>query len=149
MGILSKIFGDSDKNKPSVPMTQQEAVEIIQRYGAVMEHQSPIPGCVADVSQLPYMKEQIKEALVIGLKANTDPQMKKTLIISYLQLADWQEGVGDSDQGFDLTNANLDDDPMTLAESVQAQSAGHEKWSPIVQAEQAALKQELVELDLW
>ncbi len=149
MGILSKFLGGDSKSNPSAPMSQQEAVEIIQKYGAVMEHQSPTPGCVADLSKLPYMKEQIKEALVIGLKADANPQMKEMLKVGYLQLADWQEGVGDTDQGIDLTNADLDDDPMKSAESVLAQSTGHEKWSSIAQAEQAALKQELKELGLW
>ncbi len=149
MGILSKLLGGNNKSNLSAPMSQQEAVEIIQKYGAVMEHQPPTPGCVADLSKLPYMKAQIKEALVIGLKADADPQMKEMLKVGYLQLADWQEGVGYSDQGIDLANANLDDDPMKSAESILAQSAGHKKWSLIVQAEQAALKQELKELGLW
>ena len=149
MGILGKLFGGSEEDNGNAQMSQQRAVEIIQEYGAVMEHDSPMPGCVADVGKLPYPKDQIKEALVIGLRATTDIQMRNFLQVGYLQLADWQEDVGDSDVGLDLTNIDPDADIMKLAESIVAQGDGSEKWSPIITAEQEILKSELIDLGFW
>jgi hypothetical protein len=44
---------------------------------------------------------------------------------------------------------DLNDDPEKLAQQVLAQGSGHEKWQPVVQAEQEKLKQELSALGLW
>lgn len=149
MGILSKLLGRNSEDKGTQKISQDAAVEIIQRYGAVLEHDSPAPGCVADESKLPYSKANIKEALIIGLRATADRQMKKFLQAGYVQLADWQEGVGDSSIGIDLTNIDPDVDVIQLAESIASQGDDLEKWMPIVTAEQEDLKKELIELGLW
>jgi hypothetical protein len=149
MGILGRFFGRSDEHKDRDQMSRERAVAIIQHYGAILEHDSPAPGCVADVGRLTYTKAQIKEALIIGLRATTDPQMRSFLQVGYLQLADWQEGVGDSDVGLDLTNVDPDTDVKKLAKSIAGQSGASEKWSPIVSAEQGILKRELIELGFW
>lgn len=148
MGILKKLFGGG-RSTSSGTMSEQDAEEIIQAYGAVLQTQVPTPGCVADISKLPFPKEKIKTALIIGLKATNDKEMKEMLKVAYIQLADWQEGGGESDQGLDLSNMNIDDDPRKLAEQVLAQGSSHEKWKPVVQAEQEKLKQELVSIGLW
>ena len=148
MGILKKLFGAGSAATLN-SMSEQEAKKIIQAYGAVLQTKAPTPGCVADVSKLPYPKEKIKAALLIGLKATSDQQMKEMLKVGYIQLADWQEGVGGIDQGLNLLNMNLNDDLVKLAEQVLTQGAGREKWQPVVQVEQEKLKQELVDLGLW
>jgi len=149
MGFFSKIFGSIDENKGEAQMSQQIAVRIIQEYGAVMEHDSPVPGCVADVSKLPYAKSRIKEALKIGLRATSDAQMREILKVGYLRLADWQEGVGESDIGLDLAGIDPDTDVMKLAERIIAQGDGYENWGQIVTAEQESLKSELIALGFW
>ncbi len=148
MGILKKLFGGGSNITPAT-MSEQEAEKIIQAYGAVLKTQAPTPGCVADTSKLPCPKEKIKAAIIIGLKATNGQQMKEMLKVAYIQLADWQEGVGGTDQGLDLSNMDLNDDPVKLAQQVLAQGSGHEKWQPVVQSEQEKLKQELVDLGLW
>jgi hypothetical protein len=148
MGILKKLFGGGSTTT-SAEMSEQQAEEIIQAYGSVLQTQAPTPGCVADTSKLPFPKERIKTALIIGLKATTDRRMREMLKVGYIQLADWQEGVGETDQGLDLSNINLNDDPAKLVQQVLAQGSSNEKWQSVVQAEQETLKQELVELGLW
>ena len=148
MGILKKLFGGGSATT-SPAMSRQTAEKIIQAYGAVLQTQAPTPGCVADTSKLPFPKEKIKAALIIGLKATTDQQTKEMLKVGYIQLADWQEGVGETDQGLDLSKMDLNDDPVKLAQEVVAQGSGREKWQPAVQAEQEKLEQELVDLGLW
>ena len=147
MGILKKLFGGSATTPAT--MSGQEAEKIIHAYGAVLQRQAPTPGCVADTSKLPFLKEKIKAALIISLKATTDRQMREMLKGSYNHLANWQEGVGEADQGLDLLNMDLNNDPVTLAQQVLAQGSGHEKWQPVVEAEQEKLKQELFALGLW
>jgi hypothetical protein len=148
MGILKKLFGSGSTTTPAT-MSEEEAEKIIQAYGAVLQTQAPPPGCVADTDKLPFPKQKIKAALIISLKATTDQRMREMLKVGYIQLADWQEGVGETDQGLDLPNVDLNDDPVKLAQQVLAQGSGYEKWQPVVEAEQEKLKQELVDLGLW
>jgi len=149
MGLFSRIFGGGRSKRSDAPMTPQMAEKIIQDYGVILQTEAPTPGCVREVSKLPYPKEKIKEALIIGLGLTSDSQMREMIKVAYIQLADWQEGVGDTDLGLDLSKMNLDDDPTKLAESISKQSAGYEKWAPIVNAEQKALQQELEDTGLW
>ena len=72
-----------------------------------MLYHAPTPGCVADAGKLPYPKEKIKYALIIGLKATDDPKMCEMLKFAFIQLADWQEGIGESDKGPDLSKFDL------------------------------------------
>ena len=92
MGILRRIFGGGEKKPAETTMSRESAIEIIQTYGEIMETSAPAPGCVADASKLPYTKERIKQALILGLKTNADPHMKEMLKVGYVQLADWQDG---------------------------------------------------------
>jgi len=148
VGILKKLFSSGSNITPAT-MSGKEAEKIIQSYGAVLQTEAPQPGCVADTIKLPFPKEKIKAALIFGLKGTDDQQTKEMLKVGYIQLAEWQEGVGEIDVGLDLSNMDLNDDPVKLAEQVSAQGSGHEKWQPIVKAEQERLKQELVDLGLW
>lgn len=75
--------------------------------------------------------------------------MKEYLKIGYIQLADWQEGVGESNQGLDISNLDFSQDAETLAQAVVEQTAGSTGWTSVVQKEQETLKQELQELNLW
>ena len=125
-----------------------EIMSIIQTYGKTLENYAPTPGCVADSSKLPYPKQEIKAALISGLQAIDDTQMKEHLKIAYIQLSDWQEGVGDTDQGIDLKNIDPNQSAEDLAKAITEQSSGKD-WGAIVLKEQDALKQELKDLGLW
>jgi hypothetical protein len=151
MGLFKKLFGGQKRQESGLEsvMTPSLAEKIIQDYGAILQSSAPLPGCVADVSKLPHPRERIKEALVVDLESVTDPQMKESLKIGYLQLADWQEGVGESDVGIHLTETDLSDDPMKQAERIMNQHAEAKKWVEIVKAEQKALEAELRDKGLW
>ncbi len=151
MGLLDRIFGQAkgERKHISTEMTPDAAEKIVQDYGAALGSSAPAPGCVADIHSLPHPKEQIKQAFVFALRLTKDPQMREQLKVGYISLADWQEGVGSSIAGIDLTNMELNADPLETAKGIASQGAAMEKWTPLVQAEQEALKAELQKLGLW
>ena len=125
------------------PLPAEQAQLIIQEHSSFMEEHAPTPGCVADANKLPYPKETIKNALITALQLSTDKDLSEILKASYIFLADWQENVGEINQGIDVTNLDLNADPKILAENILAHKAASDKWSPIIQAEQQALSDEL------
>lgn len=131
-------------------MTATEAERIVQAYGNTLQHDAPTPSCVADVSKLPDSKKRIKEALLIALKHCDNPQEKETLKIGYLQLADFQEDVGSSNIGIDLTDIDIEKDNLeNISQQIASQGKDSDKWMKIVSKEQEALKNELKHKDLW
>ncbi|MEW5792644.1 MAG: hypothetical protein ACOY4L_00655 [Pseudomonadota bacterium] len=124
-------------------------VQIVQAYGKTLETSAPAPGTVADINKLPYPKQQIKDAIVAALRMTDDSQIKEHLKVGYIQLSDWQEGVGESNQGLDVSALDMSQDTQSLAKAVLEQASGSEKWMAIAQKEQEALKQELQALGLW
>jgi len=147
-GLFTKFFRRKEATSDAT-MTPRIAVEIIQRFGSVLENEAPVPGCVADVTKLPFPKEKIREALIFGLRANVDPKMKEMLKTAYIELANWQRGVGPADQGIDTSKLNAEDDVESRARSVLAQTHRQEQWNDIVLKEQAYSKSELEALKLW
>ena len=75
--------------------------------------------------------------------------MKEMLKVVYLELANWQVGVGASDLGLNTSKLDLGGDVEALAQAVLNQTEGQEKWQQQVQAEQAASKSQLEGLGLW
>jgi len=150
MGLLDRIFrrAKGDQHTPT-GMTPEVAEKIVQDYGAVVGSSAPAPGCVADVRNLPHSKERIKQALVFALRLTKEPQMREHLKVGYMSLADWQEGVGSETVGIHLTEMDLKADPLEVAKRIAPQASAREKWTPLVQAEQEALKSELQKLGLW
>lgn len=144
-GVSHKTTGGGGKPQANTPetLTLEEATEIIENYGSILETQSPAPDRWLDVSKLPYPKDRIKEALIIGLSATTDSDMKEQLKIGYLKLASWQDGVGDRVLGPPDTDSYVDPEEMAVIATLSAYLA------PAVAAEAAELKQELVDLGLW
>ena len=100
------------------------------------------PGTVADATKLPYPKQQIKNALITGARSTADFQKKEMIKIGYYELANWQEGIGDSNKGFDLSKTDLNQDAKSLAKQVLEESKGTEYWTKIVEKERTVLKQE-------
>jgi hypothetical protein len=118
--------------------TTKEAEKIVQEYGAVLASSALTRGLVADTRNLPHPKERIKQALVFALRSTKELQMREQLKSAYILLANYQEGVGDTTVGLDLTKADLN---LDLAEM--------KKWWPLVVAELQALKFELEKQGLW
>jgi hypothetical protein len=111
-------------------------VHIINAYGAFLEKSAPTPGCVADASKLPFPKARISEAILFSL-GRSDPQMKEMLKAGYLELANWQEGVGPEDRGIDTSKLTGAVDIAAQARAILAQAEGMDEWNNMVSAELA------------
>ena len=150
MRFFSKLFGKSNQKSSSSKIIKlEDAEKIIQKYGNVLENNSPRPGSVSDVCELPYKKEQIKQALIIGLHENNNEMMKEMLKVGYIALSNWQENVGNEHQGLDFSKIDFNDTPRKTIEQFNKQSDISQKWSPLVEAEKNSLEKELRNLGLW
>jgi len=149
MGIISSLFGGNKNSRSHSQMTAKQILEVVGNFGSTLEHSAPAPGCVADTNELPYPKSQIKDALIAVLRTTGDPNMKEALKTSYICLADWQDGVGTSHVGLDLSSFDLQTNIHDLAERLVNQSDEIERWQSIVAAERAVLRNELVQLGMW
>ena len=145
MGFIKKWLSRGRRG-PAATISKQNAVNIVKAYSDVLHSHAPKPGGVADVRLLPFPKETIKEALIIVLRDTTDPTKIERLKGSYISLAEWQVGVGESDEGLDISKMNLNDDTEKLARQVLAHGIDREKWQSTVIDEQKKLKQELIDL---
>lgn len=143
--IATRLESQKQGSEPS----DTDFVRIVQAYGKTMETSASVPWALADANKLPYPKQQIKDAIVAALRMTDDPQIKEHLKVGYIQLSDWQEGVGETNQGLDVSALDMSRDTESLAKAVLEQSSGSEKWTAIAQKEQEVLKQELQELGLW
>jgi len=117
---------------------------IIHAYGAILEETQIGLGVVADVKELPFSKKQIKDAIILALQNSNDSKINNDLINGYIALADWQENVGETHQGFN----SLQYDKVPSPETVLDQMKISDHWYPLVEKEQVALKSELKELNL-
>ena len=121
----------------------RSAQRIAQSYGHVLASSAPLPGCVADASQLPYEKDTIKQALAICLCASSDPQLIRQLKHGYLQLTAWQNGVGDKTLGLNFTRIDLEADPNEIAALLEEHSAAMAPWYTLIKDEHVTLEAEL------
>jgi hypothetical protein len=147
MGLIKNLFGrKKDYSEPS--MSLEQATEIVWAYGGVLENSTPAPGSVADASRLPYSKPKIKQALIVMLRSSENPRIKEYLKSAYLSLADWQEGVGQANNGCDLSNADHKSDPKKRKKQSLSQAKNFEKWYTKAKAEGLQLESELQNLGL-
>jgi hypothetical protein len=93
-------------------MTHDEAVKIISAYGRALMNRKSSYG---DVSELPYAKERIKEALIHGIKLADDPTVRENLKSGYITLAQWQAGFAARRASAELTAEDLKDPSKALA----------------------------------
>jgi hypothetical protein len=142
-------FTRTSSTSQQAPISHAEAEKVVQAYGAILQHSAPAPGCVADISKLPYPKEQIKQALITALRLTKDAPVREQLKGGYVLLANWQPGVGSTDLGLDISRIDQTDDTQKQAQQVVAQSSDFGKWTPIVNAEGHALESELRRMNLW
>lgn len=162
MKLLNRLFGRtkteqtaSDSLTPAaaakkILAAHTSLTQIASDYGAVLASSAaPAPLCVADARKLPHPKEDIKKALVYALRIVEDPQMRSALKICYISLAQWQEGVGDTDVGVDITKIDPNVDMHELAERITSQASAWEKWRLKATTERESLVGELQKLGLW
>jgi len=104
MDILKKIFGGKQAKEES--QTRQiidAATKIVNHYGAFMQSSTfPAPLCIADTKTLPYEKDTIREALILLMRLCDDANTKQFLKFGYVSLANFREGVGETDLGLDF-----------------------------------------------
>jgi hypothetical protein len=146
MGFFSRLLG----NQPKVPPPSGPPPNVVvAEFGAVLGTRGPAPGCVADVTELPYPKEAIKRAIVVMLTETTDSQLREHLKFAYVSLAGWQVGVGPIHQGLDVTKLDRAVSKTDLLNAVGVQGEETKKWQPIMKEEQMALIGELRQRGLW
>lgn len=146
MGLFSRLFG----NQPTVPSSSNTPPNVVvAEFGALLGTRAPAPGCVADATELPYPKEEIKRAILVILTETTDSQLREHLKFTYVSLADWQAGVGPTHQGLDATKLDRTVPVADLLNEIGARGEETKKWKTIVKAEEEALITELRELGFW
>ena len=142
MNMLSRLLKRGKYGDGTVLMSIETAHKVVQDYGNFLETSAPLPGCVADVNQLPHSKEHIKAAIGVCVGKIRVPDVIDELRSGYLMLSAWQNDVGQQTLGLDFTQLNLDKDPMLVAELIQQQSDTIGRWKPMIEADQAALMSE-------
>jgi hypothetical protein len=145
MGFVSRFFGN---RKPASSSGTPPNV-LVADFGEVLATRSPVPGSVADVTELPYPKDEIKRAILVMLAATTDTPLREHLKFAYVSLADWQVGVGSLHQGLDVMKLDRTRPVSDLAKEVVAGGEQMQKWQPLAKAEQEALIGELRQLGFW
>jgi hypothetical protein len=128
------------------------AAAVVHDYGvAVLSVSAAGRGCIADVCRLPHTKQRIKEALVLLLSVTEEVDLRERLKTSYLLLADWQEGVGQTIAP-NPPSQGAGEASGAGAQDTQARDAAWqawEQWRPRVLQEERALKAELQQLGFW
>jgi hypothetical protein len=115
MGIFNRLFAGR-AGAASHGMTDAEAVKIINAYGkAIMDRKWQY----GELSDLPYPKERIKQAIIHGIREGDDPKFREQLKAAYVTLADWQVGFGNGSRELNLTPEELRD-PVKAAAKVLA-----------------------------
>ena len=139
MNKFNRLFKRGHAELKPALMSLETAHNVVNTYAVFMETDAPLPGCVADVNQLPYPKDQIKTAIAVCAATIDAPEIKEDLKHGYLMLSAWQEDVGGQTLGLDFRELDLDEDPMLVAERIQNQSASVQRWEPLVKADQMCL----------
>ena len=142
MGIFHRLFRENTPVARDIGTAQK----VVGEYANYLNTCAPLPGCVADSSDLPHDKELIKESLFTCINATGDPELIGHFKNGYLMLSAWQAGVGDNVLGVDFTRVNLEQNPIEVAAQVQDQSDEVERWTPVVVKEQKILAAELISI---
>ena len=145
MGLFDRVIGAVRGRSEKLELDLARCREIVSAYGAVLE-KGPVPGTVGDELELPYPKTMIKQALLVLLKATTDPQMRGHLKAGYFCLADWQKGVGPHRVGFDINMIDQDVDAWSIAKRAAATEEISKPWLAKAEVERKLLESELREM---
>jgi hypothetical protein len=139
MSIFSQIFGN--KKKSDAPKTLPNVV--VAEFGEVLGNRAPAPGCVADVDELPYPKKEIRVAILLMLAATSEPKLQEHLTNAYVLLARWQEGVGPTHKGLDVSKLDCTKSPQDISKEVLTRTEEMKKWQPMIDAETKSLLDDL------
>lgn len=123
-------------------LTVARARAIVSAYSAILE-KGPVPGTVADASELPFPKETIKRALILLLTETENPKLRGQLKAAYTFLAEWQTGVGPVRLGPDISNYDLSQGALAIAKKHKAEADAVGKWLAVADAEREMLAREL------
>jgi hypothetical protein len=162
MGILGKLFGrDKEASSGTTELKQSDvqraidgAFAVIRTMGEFFETNNPGPLMVADEKKLPFTKEQIRMAVLIALRARPTAQEKELLKYLFLEIANWQPGVGEKDVGpdYSLLDTSKETTPEALlaqAKLLKADEEKFKKWAPIIEEERSKAQQTLERLGHW
>ena len=144
MSIFQRIFQTQWQPTDDVVLARQ----VVQEYADFLNTAAPLPGCVADTSELPFEKEMIKQSLYACIGATEDPELIQHFKHGYLLLSAWQENVGVTRLGLDFTSIDLDQDPEVTAAEVQRQSDEVSSWTSVVEADQKRLAADLLTISV-
>lgn len=148
MTFLQKLL-HSDAPPPAVREMDPDFVEdVVSAYCYVFEFHAPVPGCVADVAELPYSKQTIKDALRARLLVTSDTNFRDSLKVAYVGLADWQEGVGPDHRGLDPARLPEGLHAEERAARIVEQAIEGDTWRAKSNSEARRLHRELAALDL-
>jgi hypothetical protein len=85
-------------------MTDGEATKIISAYGKALRDRKSLYG---DLSELPYSKERIKEALIFVIRKGGNPKFREQLRGAYITPAEWQAGFGSRRGAVEFTEEEM------------------------------------------
>jgi hypothetical protein len=148
MELIKRLFYKSGAIEKQATLSIEVAHRIVQDYADFLKTSAPLPGRVADETQLPHGKEIIKDALALCIQCIKDIELTEHLKQGYLMLSAWQHDVGEKSLGLDFTCLDLDADPLELAEAIQQQSATIKPWEQQIRVEQRQLSSELRKLGI-
>jgi hypothetical protein len=94
------------------------------------------------MSELPYAKEQIKEALICGIQKTGDHKLREQLTGAYITLSHWQARFASRRAAVELTEEELRDPAKALAR-IQGSGDDFVKLPEEVAAEAALLMADL------
>src|SRR5713101_5673108 len=146
MGLLSRLFGDKPKSSSSGRTSPND---VVADFGNVLATRSPFPSHVADISELPYRKQEIKSAILAMFAVTSDPKLREHLKFAYVSLAHWQPAVGLTRQPLNLSGLDLTRSVGDIAKDAIAREQEMRKWQTIVDSDQESLIRELRKVGLW
>jgi hypothetical protein len=96
--FATKCFGWIFSRRPNSPVQATDTLKVVTAYAAAL---SLNQAAVKDISQLPYPKPRIKQALVTAMGLATQASLRDELRAAYLQLAQWQAPAAEIDERAD------------------------------------------------
>ena len=137
----------------AAPPTQEEsalddAIKLIQGYGAVLEAEAATKVVAVDASRLPAPKEEIKAAILRVLRSDEHKPMHEALKSGYIELSLFQPGVGSEPIHMlpipdPIPDAADHDALLAVAEAITERADERERWMKIVNDEMHQLVSEL------
>jgi hypothetical protein len=129
------------------------AEKIVFSFNEILENRAlPAATQVADVNELPYPKDRIREAFQCMFLNVSNDEHRKLLLASYIYLARYQIGVGPRRIGPGANDLPSNARQLAPAEINQAsakfsaQYDQYARWLPLVKADQTFLLAEMERL---